>query len=131
MRTPEQHEALELAAHASSVWSGMTYGNQEERAINAWDQGCYELHFYCAEVAEHLQRIENLLYKALGDDGFPGMFTYEVSETLGGELIDLGFPRDELVLKTRISQLVIDFCRAGGEKAVAIAERVTQEWKDE
>ena len=70
------------AAHASSLWAGMVFPNREEAILEAWGQGCLELHYAMADIAISDAELRDTLYDSLSN-GFPGVYMYEVTEELG------------------------------------------------
>lgn len=80
---PEMHMTNTLT-NAVAITSG--FGKFNDKVLDIWGQGCVELYTELAIVAKEVQRWEDGLARALGDDGFPGVFAYEVSEEVGAYL---------------------------------------------
>lgn len=71
-----------VAVHASSLWDGFVYRHSVEDLYRYWGAGGIELHHRMAELAVIDAQLCEALYQA-SETGFPGVYTYEVTESLG------------------------------------------------
>lgn len=73
------------------IWSDakLPYDGQDEvvTLLSVWGQGARELHAELAQYAPLVVRLEVELWAVL-DEGFPGMWHYEVVEVLGWAIAD-------------------------------------------
>lgn len=88
----------QTAIHASSLWDGFVFRRNSDELFQIWGAGGIELHDRMAELAVLDMRLCEALYQAC-DTGFPGVYTYEVTEALGDaialHLLSTGqFPTD-------------------------------------
>jgi len=93
-----QADLRDAAIHASSLWDGFVFRRDSDDLFHLWGAGGIELHTQMAELAMLDAQLCDALY-ALTESGFPGVYTYEVTEELGNavalHLISTGnFPTD-------------------------------------
>lgn len=83
--------------------------------IDAWGEGCVELYGQIGEWATIVTEEENLLSEALDalDDGWPGVFAYEVTEEVAVKIREAllagDMPKPEQV-REWVRELIITFC---------------------
>lgn len=78
----ESADVQAIAVHASSLWDGFVYRHNVEDLYRYWGAGGIELHHRMAELAVMDAQLCDALYQA-NETGFPGVYTYEVTESLG------------------------------------------------
>lgn len=108
--------------HASSLWAGMAYEHDEDKILEAWGQGCVELHYALAEIAFADFRLCERLYGARPAGEWPGVYLYQVTEPLGAwmgaHIIKHGDLPLPAVWQTKLRELVLDFFPSGTRGAV-------------
>lgn len=75
----------QTAIHASSLWDGFVFRRNSDELFQIWGAGGIELHDRMAELAVIDAQLCEALYQAC-DSGFPGVYTYEVTEALGNAI---------------------------------------------
>lgn len=106
----------DVAIHASSLWDGFVFRRDSDDLFHIWGMGGIELHTQMAELAMLDAQLCNALYTA-AESGFPGVYTYEVTEELGNavalHLISTGsFPTDSEWQHT-LGELAYEFFARG------------------
>lgn len=111
----------DYCVHASSLWSGLVRNFREDQILEAWDQGCLELHYAMAYVAEVDADLCDKLFEKVGKD-FPGLWTYEVTEELGAIIAAFILSNEDLPSRERVksvhTQLILDFFPEHHKEAV-------------
>jgi hypothetical protein len=99
--------------------------NVTDDLIKAWGQGGVELYHELSDWADIVTTEEGILAMLLEeqDEGWPGVFVYEVTEELGAHLrpiimADDAVTKEYVLTKTR--ELVCTFCRSASN-----TERIT------
>ena len=75
----------QAAIHASSLWEGFIFRRDSDDLFRCWGAGGIELHDRMAELAVLDMQLCEALYQASAG-GFPGVYTYEVTEALGNAI---------------------------------------------
>lgn len=111
-----QQQTLDVAIHASSLWDGFVFRRDSDELFRIWDQGGMELHFKMAELAIADAALCDALFLA-ADAGFPGVYTYEVTEALGqliaGHLVSTGVFPSDAQWQNALAELALEFFRQG------------------
>lgn len=126
----------QVAMHASALWDGFTHGRNSDALFQVWGAGGIELHDRMAELAVIDAQLCEALYQAC-DTGFPGVYTYEVTEALGDaialHLLSTGqFPTDA-EWQCALGELALSFFKQGKPEALPAIQtvlcRFLPEWK--
>lgn len=123
---------MNKAVTTAFIYGGMHYAHNMEDLLASWGQGNYELVCELATIAETVNAVADQFYAvAAAHGGMPGVFDYEVSESLGhliGDLIVDDEVTEQLPQRAQplIARLVIEFGQrgfAGNAAALASIEQ--------
>ncbi|SFN45376.1 hypothetical protein SAMN05660284_01531 [Formivibrio citricus] len=133
---PESAWQLQQAAiHASSLWDGFTHRRNSDDLFHCWGMGGIELHDRMAELAVLDMQLCEALYQVCAC-GFPGVYTYEVTEALGDaialHLLSTGqFPTDT-EWQCALGELALEFFQRGDPEDLpeirAVLRRFLPDW---